>query len=136
MSDSLTVDKVIAAHMKLRDKKAQIEAATKEQVREIKKQMDKLEAWIKEKADQDGVTSFKTKHGTAFLTTTDFASIENWDAALDFIINNEAFDMLEKRVSKTAVRGYIKENKEVPPGINYGTRLDVNVRKPTATGDE
>lgn len=136
MSNSLTVDQVIAAHMKLRNKKAQIEAATKEQVRDIKKQMEKLEAWIKEKADQDGVTSFKTKHGTAFLTTTDFASIENWDAALDFIINNEAYDMLEKRVSKTAVRGYIKENKEVPPGINYGTRLDVNVRKPTATGDE
>jgi hypothetical protein len=40
--------------------------------------------------------------------------------------------MLERRVSKTAVRGYIDANKEVPPGITYGTKLDINIRKPTA----
>jgi hypothetical protein len=40
--------------------------------------------------------------------------------------------MLEKRVSKTAVRGYIDQQKAVPPGINYGTKLEVNVRKPAA----
>lgn len=136
MSDKLTVDQVIAAYMKLRDKKAQIEAETKDKVKDIKTRMEKLEAYIKEKADEDGVTSFKTKHGTAFLSTVDFASIENWDATLDFVINNEAYDILEKRVSKAAVRGYIKEQNEVPPGINYGTRLTVNVRRPTATGDE
>ena len=136
MSDNnMTVDQVIAAYMKLRDQKAQVEAETKEKVKAIKQKMEKIESWIKEKADEDGVTSFKTGSGTAFLTTTDFASVENWDAMIDFVLSNEAYDMLEKRVSKTAVRGYIKENKEVPPGINYGTRLDVNVRKPTATGD-
>lgn len=136
MTDNVTVDQVIAAYMKLREKKSQIEAETKEKVKQVKASMEKLEAWIKEKADQDGVTSFKTKHGTAFLTTTDFAGVENWDDVIEFIKINDAYDMLEKRVSKTAVRGYIKSNNEVPPGINYGTRLDVNVRKPTATGDE
>ena len=49
-----------------------------------------------------------------------------------FIREEEAYDMLEKRVSKTAVRGYIDANKEVPPGIRYGTKLDVNIRKPAA----
>ena len=136
MSEQLTVDQIIAAYMKLRTDKAKVEAEAKEATKLIKQKMEKLESWIKEKADQDGVTSFKTKHGTAFLTTTDFASVENWDAMLEFVVKNEAYDMLEKRVSKTAVRGFIKENKEVPPGINYGTRLDVNVRKPTVTGDE
>jgi len=38
--------------------------------------------------------------------------------------------MLEKRVSKNAVRGYIEATKSVPSGVNYGTRIDVNVRKP------
>ena len=50
---------------------------------------------------------------------------------LDFIKTNNAYDMLEKRVSKTAVRGYIEMNKAVPAGVNYGTKLSVNVRKPT-----
>jgi hypothetical protein len=39
--------------------------------------------------------------------------------------------MLEKRVSKIAVRGYIERNKAVPAGVTYGTKIDVTVRKPT-----
>jgi hypothetical protein len=38
--------------------------------------------------------------------------------------------MLEKRISKIAVRGYIEANKAVPPGVNYGTKLEINIRKP------
>ena len=92
--------------------------------------MAKLEAWIKTKADAEGVTSFKTAHGTAFVTTNDYANVADWDAVLAFVKENEAYDMLEKRVSKNAVRGYIDEHKTVPSGVNYGTRIDVNVRKP------
>lgn len=128
---SIKVDDVIATYMKLRSQKESLEAETKERVAEVKAKMEKLEAWIKEQADLQGVTSFKTKHGTAFLTTTDFATVADWDAMLTFVRENDAYDMLEKRVSKTAVRGYIEQTKTVPPGVNYGTRLDVNIRKPT-----
>ena len=129
---TVTVDSVIKTYMKLRSEKEAIEAEVKDQVSGIKEKMAKLEAWLKSKADADGVTSFKTEHGTAFLTTTDFANVADWDAVLNFIKTEEAYDLLEKRVSKTAVRGYIDSMKEVPAGINYGTKLDINVRKPTA----
>ena len=126
----VTVDKVISTYINFRNQKEAIESESKAKVKEIKEQMAKLEAWLKEKADQDGVDSFKTANGTAFLTTTDFAQVADWDAVLSFIKDNEAFDLLEKRVSKTAVRGYIEADKSVPAGINYGTRIDINVRKP------
>ena len=129
---TVTVDSVIKTYMKLRSEKEAIEAEVKDQVSGIKGKMEKLEAWLKAKADADGVTSFKTEHGTAFLTTTDFANVADWDAVLNFIKTEEAYDLLEKRVSKAAVRGYIDSMKEVPAGINYGTKLDINVRKPTA----
>jgi hypothetical protein len=130
---SVKVDDVIATYMKLRGQKETIEAQMKEQTAAIKAKMEKLESWIKEQADVQGVTSFKTKHGTAFLTTSDYANVADWDAMLSFVKENEAYDMLEKRVSKVAVRGYIEQTKTVPPGVNYGTRLDVNIRKPTAS---
>ena len=129
---TVTVDSVIKKYMRLRDKKAAVEATVKEELDQIKANMAKLEAFLKVKLDADGLTSFKTDHGTAFLTTTAFANVEDWDAVLRFIREEEAFDMLEKRISKTAVRGYIEANKEVPPGVKYGTKLDINVRKPTA----
>jgi hypothetical protein len=127
---TVQVDDVVATYMKLRSQKESMEAEVKDRVSTIKAKMEKLEAWIKEQADVQGVTSFKTKHGTAFLTTTDYANVADWDAVLDFIRTQEAFDMLEKRISKIAVRGYIEANKAVPPGVNYGTKLEINIRKP------
>ena len=132
----MTVDQVIEAYLKYRNKKEALEAEIKDQVKELKDKMAKLEAWIKTKADAEGVTSFKTAHGTAFVTTNDYANVADWDAVLAFIKENDAYDMLEKRVSKNAVRGYIDQQKAVPSGVNYGTRIDVNVRKPVAKVDD
>ncbi len=133
---TVTVDSAIGAYMTLRRKKEAVEAEVKERISEIKAKMDKLEAWIKQQADAQGVTSFKTPHGTAFLTTTDFANVADWDAVLTYIRDNDAYDMLEKRISKIAVRGYIEQNKSVPPGVNYGTKLEVNIRKPTTKAED
>jgi hypothetical protein len=133
---SVTIDEVVATYIKLRNKKDAIEAETKDRVKGIKEKLEQIEAWVKEQADVQGVTSFKTKHGTAFLTTSDYANVADWDAVLEFIRENEAFDMLEKRISKIAVRGYIEANKEVPPGVNYGTKLEVNIRKPAVKAED
>ena len=133
---STKVDQVISAYLTLRSQKEAIEAEAKDKVKGIKAKMEKIEAWIKTQADEQGVTSFKTKSGTAFLTTTDYANVADWDSVLEFIRTNDAFDMLEKRVSKTAVRGYIDMNKAVPPGVNYGTKLEVNFRAPGAKAED
>ena len=130
--DTPKIGDVIGTYMALRDRKAAIEAEAKAKVAEIRAKLDKLEAYLKAEMDAQGVTSFKSDSGTAFVVATDYASVADWDAVLNFILTNEAFDMLEKRVSKTAVRGYIEQTKTVPPGVNYGTKLEVNVRRPGA----
>lgn len=136
MSTTPNVGDVIRTYMKLRDQKAAIEAETKERVADLKAKMEKLEAYLKAQMDAQGLTSFKSDYGTAFLTTTDYANVADWDAVIRFIRDNEAYDMLEKRVSKIAVRGYIEANKAVPPGITYGTKLEVNIRKPGAKSED
>lgn len=128
---AVKVDQVVAAYITLRNQKDRIEAETKEKVRGIKEKMIKLEGWLMRKADEQGVSSFKTDSGTAFVTSVDFAQVTDWDEVLEFVKAHEAYDMLERRVSKRAVRDYIESNKAVPPGVNYGSKLEVNVRKPT-----
>jgi len=90
------VGDVIRTYMKLRDQKAAIEAEVKEKVSGIKAKLEKLEAFLKAQMDSQGLTSFKSDYGTAFLTTTDYANVADWDAVLDFIRDNEAYDMLGK----------------------------------------
>ena len=133
---TVRIDDVIAAYMKLRDQKAALEAQIKEDVTKIKAKMEKLEAYLKAQMDAQGLSSFKSPHGTAFLTTTDYANVADWDKTLTFILDNGFYEMLEKRVTKTAVREYISNHKAVPPGITYGTKLEVNVRKPGAKAEE
>ena len=125
------VDAVIKTYLKLRGQKEAIEAEAKTKVKDIVAKLSKLESFLKIKADEQGVTQFKTEDGTAFLTTNDYAQVGDWDEVLSFIVKIEAYDLLEKRVSKYAVRGYIDANKAVPNGINYGTRISLSVRKPT-----
>ena len=112
------VGDVIRTYMKLRDQKAAIEGEVKERIADLKGKMEKLEAYLKTQMDAQGLTSFKSDYGTAFLTTTDYANVADWDAVIGFIRDNEAYDMLEKRVSKIAVRGYIEANKAVPPALH------------------
>lgn len=134
MTAQLQIDAVIKTYVSLRDKKAVIAAAFAAEEKAINEKLDKIGAWIKEQADAQGVSSFKTKHGTAYLNTTAFAQVADWDATLNFITANGAYDMLERRVSKKAVQAWVDQHKEVPPGINYGTRVDVGVRRPTGKG--
>ena len=132
----VSIDKVIQAYLKLRVQKETMDAKHRENIKDIKDKMNKLEGWIKTQADEQGVTSFRTEHGTAFLTTSDYANVADWDSVLRYIQKHEAFDLLEKRVSKMAVRGYIDLHKSVPPGVNYGTAISVSVRKPTVKAEE
>ncbi len=129
---ALQIKDAVSAYMKLRAQKDALETQIESKVKEIKGKMDKLEAWLKVQMDAQGLTSVKSDAGTAFLTTTDYATVESWDATLQFIREHDAFDLLNKAVNKTAVRAYIEQNKAVPPGVNYGTRLEVSVRKPRA----
>ncbi len=129
---TLQIKDAVSAYMKLRAQKDALETQIESKVKEIKGKMDKLEAWLKVQMDAQGLTSVKSDAGTAFLTTTDYATVESWDATLQFIREHDAYDLLNKAVNKTAVRAYIEQNKAVPPGVNYGTRLEVSVRKPRA----
>ena len=132
----VTIEKVIDAYLKLRVEKEIKDAKHREEIKLLKDKMTKLEGWIKTQADEQGVTSFRTEHGTAFFTTSDYANVADWDSVLRYIQKHEAFDLLEKRVSKMAVRGYIDLKKSVPPGVHYGTAISVSVRKPTVKAEE
>lgn len=129
MKDSV----ILAKYMQLRTDKERIEADMKSQLEPIVSNMQLIEKYLKQIMDERGITQIKSNtYGTAFLTTTDYANVENWDALLNFITTNSHYEMLQKAVTKTAVREYIESYKAVPPGVNYGTKIDVSIRKPKA----
>lgn len=132
MSETMTVDQIIGNYIKLRNKRDSLEAEVKQKTKAISDMMEKLEHKLLQLADDQGVDSFKTEHGTAFIKESDYASVEDWDAVLEFIEKEKAYEFLTKKVNKIPVREYIDTHEGViPPGMSYGIRRGIQVRIPT-----
>lgn len=129
-TETLTVDTVVRTYVALRAEKERINNEAKETIKTIDDQMKKLEAWLQNKMNDDGVNSFATDSGTAYKSTVEQASVTDMDAFLDYVRNNDAYHLLEKRVSKTGVRALLDEGQPLPDGVNWYTSAAIHIRKP------
>ena len=118
----------IKQHMALRSQIEAVNQRAKEEVAELKKKQMMLEQWITERAKQDGLENIKTQNGTAYWSTHYTCSVAEPDSFFEFVKSEEAWDLLEKRASKSAVKAYIDEQGETPPGVNFGSYKAFNVR--------
>lgn len=125
-----TTDTIIAAYLTLRKQKEALAAKYNEEQTALKKKMDRLEAWLQIKMHADNVNSIATDAGTAYKSTVEKATVSDMDALLDYIKENEAWHLLEKRVSTTGVRAILEEQQALPPGVNWYTGVNINIRKP------
>jgi hypothetical protein len=124
-----TVNDVVAAYRQLRDKKKEIEDRQKEELVPLNERMEKLEAWLQRTLLEMGVDSMKTPDGTAYLSKTSSVKIEDWTTTLSYIVENEMWHVLEKRLAKSAVELFVEENEENLPGTSISFITKVNVRK-------
>lgn len=123
-------NEIVDKYIKLRDKKAKMKADFDASVAEIDSLLDQMEAVIMQELDSQGATSIKTASGTAYIQSRVSASVADWDAYFfGFVVPNQAWEFLERRVSKTAVEQYKAANEDVPPGVNYSETRTVNVRR-------
>ena len=129
MEDQVPVDKLVRIYMKMRaavqDLDAQIEA--------IKEQQQSVKNEIKDRMRDTGVKSLRTDHGTVSLMEKTRFYTTDWDSFKKFMVEQDALDLLEKRISQTNMKLFLEENPgAVPPGLNSDTEFDISVRKPSS----
>lgn len=126
----MKLDEVIAATLKVRDTIEAIKKEQKEALAPLNLKLEKLEAYLQLQLTTLGTTSFAAKGiGTAFLQNTVGVTVEDWDATLAFIKENELWELLEKRVSKSVVQDYMESQNQIPPGVKVRTEVEVRVRR-------
>lgn len=126
----MKADLIVQRYVLLRDKKSQLKKAYEASVEDINAALERLEGAIKTQLDEMGAESIRTEHGTAFKKTSTSATVADWDSLLGFVRENERWDMLEKRVAKTAVDQYVEEFEDLPPGVNYRQVTTIQVNRP------
>jgi hypothetical protein len=125
----MKLSELVGKYIELRDKKAQIKAEYDSKVAKLDETLDKIEAALLNTFEQTGMDSVKTEFGTAYTTTRNTASVADPDTFMTYVINNQAWHILEKRCSKTGVEQYKAEHDELPPGVNWRSERVVNIRR-------
>lgn len=126
-----TIDDAINVYVATRDELAAERKAYNTYEAKAKNYMDRIEMFIKNKADEIGVDSFKTKSGTAYRMVKTQYRVGNWDAYVEWLIKTGNFQCLEKRAAKNAVKEVHDETGEIPPGLEYVAEISFDVRRPS-----
>ena len=125
----VNIDELVRQYVLLRDRIKEAEDAHKAKLKDAKEHLEKLNSTLLDRLNQLGGESVKTSSGTVYRTTKRSASITDGETFRQFVINNEAFDLVDWKANANAVDDFIKEEKAPPPGVNFTTAFQVGVRR-------
>lgn len=124
------LEKIVRAFLRIRDRRTEIKRAFEDEDNGLKAAQDILDAHMLNQMHTQGVTSFRTNYGTAYITETIKPTASDWSAFYKWVAENDAFDFLEKRIKSTSVSEYMSQNDgDTPPGVSVLRRNEVNVRR-------
>ena len=106
-----------------------INAEAKKKVAELRKITDDIENWFALKAQEEGLKNIPTTVGTVYWSHIPSASVANPTEFRDYVIQNAAWDLLETRAAKLAIKSFVEGHGEPPPGVTYASRTVFNLRK-------
>jgi hypothetical protein len=129
---TIPMDKLARVYRKMQTKIQQMTAVYETEVEVLKAQQEVVKTALKDQMLALGVKSVNTAEGTVILSTKTRYSTQDWDAFKEFMKENDALDLLEKRIAQTNMATFLQENPTlVPPGLNSNSEYAISVRKPT-----
>ena len=126
----VSTDRLIEAYVKIRDTRTEAKQEFESKDEVFAKQLKVLELELLEICKAQGADSIKTRAGTAIRTIKSKYWTGDWDSMYNFIRENDAFLLLEKRLHQTNMRQFLDENPNIKPaGLNIDSEYAVTVRR-------
>jgi hypothetical protein len=134
MTETISVDKLVAAYIKMRDKRAELLRSYEEADGSVKSQMELVEAKLLELCKEIGVDRLGSKHGAVMRTVKTRYWTSDWESMHKFILEHKMPELLERRISQTTMKQLLEENPELMPmGLNTDSKYSVTIRR-TSSG--
>lgn len=129
-SEAIGVDRLVSVYIKLRDQKIEIRRELEEKESEIDAKMGVVEEALLEHCKSTGAESVRTTHGTFYRSVRSKYWTSDWESMNKFILENDAIDLLEKRIHQTNMRSFLEGNPDkLPPGLNVESQYTITVRR-------
>ena len=130
MTENISADRLVAAYIKMRDRRAELLREYEEQDGTIKEQMEMVEGRLLDLCKSVGADSLKTQHGTVMRSVKTRYWTSDWEAMHNFIMEHKMPELLEKRISQTTMRQLLDENPDMMPmGMNVDSKYSVTIRR-------
>ena len=114
----------------LRDRRAERRAAYQADDEGDRAKQDKIENEFLRRFNERGIDNVSARGiGTAYKSTRASATVGDWDSFIQHVQENAAWELLERRVNKTAVDQFKTVNDDLPPGVNWSETQVVNFRR-------
>ena len=126
---SVDIQTLVDKYVQLRDKKSELDTAHKERMAKYNHAMKELESRLLDQLNTLGVESARTPSGTAYRSIRSSVKVDDRDAFISFVRDNDGWDFVESRPNKSAVESYLEEQQELPPGVSMSRQAVVNIRR-------
>lgn len=114
----------------LRDRRAVRKAEYQSDDEGDRTKQDKIEVEFLRRFNERGIDNVSARDvGTAYKSTRASATVADWEGLLGHVQENDAWELLERRVNKTAVEQFKSVNDDLPPGVNWSETQVVNFRR-------
>ena len=125
---SIDLDGIVQAYIACRDQRDRIKQEAKDKCAQIEQMMSDAEGYMMQHLKDTGTESVKTAHGTFYRNKFTRAKVEDAAAFFGYVRDNDRFDLLEKRVAKTAVVDDLENGIETP-GVTMTSGFEVRIRR-------
>ena len=131
MSNVGNTDELVEAYLLIRSQRERLAREYEAEDNALKEDMAKLEAVMLEMCNAVNADSIKTRHGTVMRKLNERFFCQDWDNFYSFILENEAVQLLERRIHQGNFKEFMKDHDGdgLPPGVNVMREYGVSVRK-------
>ena len=122
--------KLAKAYVKLRDAKQKIMQEAEAEAAKLEAKMELIEGEMLRFMNKNKMDSIATTAGTFYKELDIKPSCSDWEAFYEWIGENNTYEFLEKRVTRTQIKQYMEMNDgKLPPGISVHKEYKVRVRR-------
>lgn len=131
------INKRIDQYVAIRDKLKALDEAHKLNKQPLVEIQEMLVGRITAFMEANNITdNLKTNAGTCYLSTKYTTSLQDAALFMKYVIDNQQFDLLDRRANSTAVRAFVAQNKVLPPGCNLSAIQTLGVRRGAKQSDD
>ena len=124
------IDVLTQLYIASRDLKSAAKKQFDAEAAEFDRKLAMIATELKARALAEGVDGFKTEFGTVYMSETMKVTGSDWGAFGEFLKTHDPLEFMEKRISDTAVKGYMKDhNGELPSGVSIFKEVEARVRR-------